>query len=280
MPLYRTKQLPVNPCSPTAIIFMDKKEKAFIEQVRHTAGATIERFGLIEAGDKILIGLSGGKDSLILTEILAYRRLYSPVPYTIVAAHIKVKNIPYLVDGAYLEKFCSKLNVEFIHDEVAFEDDRQTKSPCFFCSWSRRKRLFELSRELGCNKIATGHHADDAIETLFMNMAMHGKMSSLPACFPLFDGEIEFIRPMIQLFEDDLARYAGIQSFARLKSPCPFDHVTRRKQMRGVIESIEAIHPNAKINLFNSMSNWIPEYLPYHPSLKKDVDTKFTLDGM
>jgi tRNA(Ile)-lysidine synthase TilS/MesJ len=110
-------------------------------------------------------------------------------------------------------------------------------------------------------------------------MAMHGKMSSLPACFPLFDGELQFIRPLIQMLESDMKKYAEIQSYTQLKTPCPYDHVTRRKQFRDIIDTIEAIHPHAKINMFNAMSNWIPEYLPIHPSLKKNVDTKFKLEN-
>lgn len=257
---------------------MDKKDKVFLERIRQTTGASIERYGLIEENDHILVGLSGGKDSLILTEILAIRQRYSKIAFTITAVHIKVDNIPYLVDKNYLQEFCEKLNVPFIYREISFEDDKQSESPCYFCSWSRRKELFSIACELHCNKIATGHHADDAIETLMMNMAMHGKISSLPACFPLFDGDIFFIRPMIQLFEKDLMHYAEIQSYSKLKTPCPYDHVTRRKQFREIIEQIEILHPNSKLNLFNAMSNWIPEYLPIHTSLKKEVDTKFKLE--
>jgi tRNA(Ile)-lysidine synthase TilS/MesJ len=112
-----------------------------------------------------------------------------------------------------------------------------------------------------------------------MNMAMHGKISALPACFPLFDGELVFIRPLVQLYEKDLVTYANIQGYNKLKIPCPFDHVTRRKQFRQIIEHIETLHPNAKINIFNSMSNYVPQYIPFHPSLKKNIDTKFTLDS-
>jgi len=256
---------------------MDKKTKAYLERIRHSVGATIEKYELIEDGDTILIGLSGGKDSLILTEILALRRRYSSVKYSLVVAHIKVENIPYLVDVEYLQTFCERLNVPFVYKEIAFQEDKQTESPCFFCAWTRRKTLFNLARQYNCNKIATGHHADDAIETLFMNMAIHGKLSSLPASFPLFDGEIQFIRPLIQMFECDMIKYANIQSYSKLKAPCPYDHLTQRKQFRGIIDAIESIHPNSKINLFNSMSNWIPEYLPIHQSLIKDVDTKFKL---
>ena len=257
---------------------MTKKDVAFLERIRHTVGSSIKNFNLIVPDDKILIGLSGGKDSLILTEILALRRRYSPVPYTITAVHIKVKNIPYLVDAEYLNTFCQKLEVPFRYIEVEFEEDKQTESPCYFCSWSRRKELFRVARQIGYNKIATGHHADDAIETLFMNMAMYGKISSLPASFPLFDGEIDFIRPMIQLFEKDLLKYAEIQGYTKLKTPCPYDHITRRKQMREIIEAVEKLHPNSKVNLFNAMSNYIPEYLPIHDVLKKNIDTKFKLE--
>lgn len=241
---------------------MEKLEKRHIERVRHTIGKTISKYGLIEEGDKILIGLSGGKDSLILLETLAERRKYVPIQYELAASHIKVENVPYEINRQYLEDFCQSLNVPFIYRETKYEEDRQSESPCFFCSWTRRKELFNLSKELGCNKIATGHHLDDALETLLMNMVYHGSISSLPAKFTMFEGRIEFIRPMIEVLEEKLVEYASIKQYPKLKTECPFDYETKRKTLRKVIDQIEGIHGQAKINMFRSMSKICGEYLP------------------
>ncbi|MBK8808568.1 MAG: tRNA 2-thiocytidine(32) synthetase TtcA [Bacteroidales bacterium] len=170
-------------------------------------------------------------------------------------------NIPYEVDITYLEQFCKGLNVAFIYKEVEYVPDEK-KSPCFFCSWSRRKVFYELSKELLISKIATGHHKDDALETLFMNMIYHGTYSSLPMQFSMFDGRLQFIRPMIELPEDLLVEYAQIKQFPKLKSECIYDKMTKRKKVRAFIEELEEMNPNAKSNIFKSMSNIIPEYLP------------------
>ena len=258
---------------------LTKKEKALIERLHHAVAKTIGLFDLIQENDSILIGLSGGKDSLILTEILANRLRYSAVKYSIIAAHIKVREVSYEIDSNYLRKFCESLNITFIYKEVSLTKEIMDNNPCFPCSWSRRKELFAIARENNCNKIATGHHADDALETMLMNMAMHGRISSIPACFPLFDGEIMFIRPLIQIFEDKLRQYSQIKQYPSLKQPCPFDHLTRRKQFRAIIDSIEDLHSGSKINMYNSMSNLIKEYIPFHRTFIKEVDTKFKLDN-
>lgn len=240
---------------------MHKKEKKLIEIVRHKIGKTIAEYNLIEDGDSILVGLSGGKDSLVLLETLSERRKYVPINYNLVAVHVNVLNIPYSVDKEYLSDFCKNLNVDFIYKETEYEH-KDGKSHCFFCSWSRRKIFFELSKELNIGKVATGHHLDDAIETLFMNMVYHGSICSLPASFTMFDGRLQFIRPMIQVQESMLVEYAAISNYPKLKSVCPHDHSTKRKQMRSFIEQLQNENPQAKQNLFNSMSKIIPEYLP------------------
>jgi len=241
---------------------MNKFDKRHIEKVRHTIGKTINTNNLIEDGDRILVGLSGGKDSLILLETLAERRKYSSVKYEVFASHIKVENVPYKIYREYLEEFCKNLNVPFIYKSVEYKEDRQTESPCYFCSWTRRKELFNLSKEINCNKIATGHHLDDALETLMMNMVYHGSISSLPAKFTMFEGRIEFIRPMIETMEDLLVKYAEIREYPKLKSECPFDSKTNRKTIRNVIENLQEINGQAKINMFRSMKKICKEYLP------------------
>lgn len=241
---------------------MNKFDKRHIEKVRHSIGKTINKHRLIEENDSILLGLSGGKDSLILLETLAERRKYSKIQYTITAAHIKVENVPYKINKEYLEDFCNKLHVPFIYKSVKYTEDRQTESPCYFCSWSRRKELFNLSKEINCNKIATGHHLDDALETLMMNMVYHGSISSLPATFTMFDGRIQFIRPLIETMEKQLVTYAEIRQYPKLKSECPFDTKSKRKTIRELIEHLEEIYGQAKINMFRSMQKICTDYLP------------------
>ena len=138
-------------------------------------------YGLIEDGDHLLVGLSGGKDSLALTELLARRaRIYRP-RFTLTAVHVAMRNIPYSIDADYLRSFCEERGVPFVLREAEFDASTDTrKSPCFLCSWNRRKELFTAAHELGCNKIALGHHMDDILVTLLMNQTFQGAFSTMP----------------------------------------------------------------------------------------------------
>ena len=148
------------------------EEEKTIRRIERRFSKGVVQYGLIEEGDKILIGLSGGKDSLALVELLGKRvRIYKP-RFSVVAVHVVMKNIPYQSDTAYLKAHCEAYGVPFVQYETAFDPATDTrKSPCFLCSWNRRKALFTVAKEHGCNKIALGHHMDDLLETL-VNMVL------------------------------------------------------------------------------------------------------------
>ncbi len=141
----------------------------------------IEDYGLIDEGDRILIGLSGGKDSLALVELLGRRsRIFAP-KFSLAAAHIRMANIEYKSDSSTLRVHCERFGMEYIERETSFDpsSDRR-KTPCFLCSWYRRKALFEIAKEGNFNKIALGHHQDDLFETLLMNMTFQGSFATMP----------------------------------------------------------------------------------------------------
>lgn len=241
---------------------MDKFQKRHLEHIKHSCLQTIKRHKLIAEDDKVLIGLSGGKDSLVLTEVLAHIRRYAGFNYSLTACHIKVKDVPYEINRAYLEDFCGELQVPFLYIETSYENTESDKSPCYFCSWTRRKKFFELSQSDGYNRLATGHHMDDAIETHFMNMIYHGRSSSLPQKLTMFDGRMDIIRPFLEIDEASLAEYAAIRQFPKLKTVCPFDRESKRSATREIIEQICADFPQARINLFNAQRNSVTDYLP------------------
>ncbi|RLD46517.1 MAG: tRNA 2-thiocytidine(32) synthetase TtcA, partial [Bacteroidetes bacterium] len=130
------------------------------------------------------------------------------------------------------------------------------------CSWHRRKALFEFAKENGFRKLAFGHHMDDAVETLLINMAYHGNISSMPGKLSMFDGALDSIRPLILLTNKDTAEFARIRNYPELTAKCPYENQTFRKTARGLITELEQLHPKAKWNLFNSMGNIDQEYLP------------------
>ena len=157
----------------------------------------VMNYRLIEEGDRILVGLSGGKDSLALLELLARRsRIYKP-KFSVVAAHVVMKNIAYESDQTYLREYAESLGVPYVCYETEFDPSTDTrKSPCFLCSWNRRKALFTVAKEQGCNKIALGHHMDDILETLLMNMTFQGAFSTMPPRLVMRKFDMTIIRPM------------------------------------------------------------------------------------
>ena len=155
---------------------------------------------LISEGDHILVGLSGGKDSMILLEALAERLSAVPFDFSITAAHVEAMGIGYEINREKLASFCDRLDIPLHYRSIEPNLEKDpSKTACFICSWHRRKELFKLTKELNCNKLALGHHRNDAIETLLMNMIYHGSISSLPYTLDMFEGRIRLIRPMMDL---------------------------------------------------------------------------------
>jgi tRNA 2-thiocytidine biosynthesis protein TtcA len=238
------------------------RQKLF-EKISRKAGRTIREYGMIGEGDRVLAGLSGGKDSMILLEVLAESRRHMPFDFSLFAVHVSAANIGYRIDTEYLQEFCDGLKVPLRLEDIEVDlslDPR--KAPCFICSWSRRKKIFEMSRELDCNRVALGHHRDDAIETVLMNMIYHGSFSSLPQTLTMFDGRIRLIRPLLHIPENELSEYADLRHFKKQEKSCPYDGTTRRKEIRDLIRQIEKMSGDARRNIFGSMDNIYPEYLP------------------
>lgn len=241
-----------------------KKAKQYtIQKIRQTVGKAINQFGMIEADEHIMVAVSGGKDSLALLEIISSRRKALPIHYHIHAAHVITEDVPYQIDVDWLADFCKKLDVELhlIHTRANLHTAGK-KKPCFACSRNRRKELFKLTHELGIKKLAFGHHLDDAVETLVMNMVQHANISSIPAKLDMFDGKIQVIRPLIFLTNEEMAHYSEIMGFQSLKQECPYEDHTIRNQAREIVNQMTKINPKARINLFNSMGKIDFEYLP------------------
>lgn len=246
---------------------MTKQEQAFLKKVTGKVGKALKQFNMTHEGDKILIGVSGGKDSLITLETLAKAARISPVKFKLYAVHINATNLPYEIDRPYIETLCNDLNVEFIVKDIFVDFDSKAKelkekNNCFICSWNRRKTIFSIAEELGCNKIALGHHMDDAAQTLLMNMAFQGSICSIPAKLDMFNGKIQIIRPLILTPEKDLVKYAKIRNFTLEKELCPYEDESRRKDVRNIIKQLNDMYPHAVNNIYNSMSNIMEDYLP------------------
>lgn len=238
------------------------KNEKYCETVRKTVGKAVNRYGLINGGDRVAVALSGGKDSFVLLETLADRRRFIPVHYDVLAVHVKIENIPYEMDRDFFESLCAKLEVPFQYRTMRVPVEGEELSPCFLCSWHRRKELFRFAAEERCNRIAFGHHMDDSIETLVLNMVYQGSISTMPPKLSMFKGEFDIIRPLMLLSDYEVARYAKIRGFPGQKADCPYGADSKREEIRTLLKQVYRMHRGAKKNLFRSMQNVQREYLP------------------
>lgn len=229
-------------------------------------------YDLISDGDKVLIGLSGGKDSLALVKLLGQRARISRPQFSVVALHVRMKEISYETDTTYLETFCRESGVEFVCETVSIgseesakegseesvkEDSvrkRKQKTPCFLCSWNRRKTLFQKAQELGCNKIALGHHRDDIIHTTMLNLFFQGQFSTMPAKLKMRKMPITIIRPLCLMDESDIAAYAKNNEFQKQVKLCPHEHESNRTTMADLFGKIEEINPEARYNVMHALN--------------------------
>ena len=212
----------------------------------------VVKYRLIEDGDKILIALSGGKDSLALLELLARRSRILKPKFAVIAVHVGMTNIPYQSDLEYLKGYSEDLGVPFVHYETFFDLSTDT----------RRKALFTVAKEQGCNKIALGHHMDDILETLLMNITFQGAFSTMPPKLVMRKFEMTIIRPMCLVHEADLIEMARILGFRKQIKNCPYESLSNRSNMKDVLYSLEKMNPEARYSLWRSMTNIQEELLP------------------
>ena len=172
-------------------------------------------------------------------------------------------NIPYKTNLDFLKEFCNGLGVELHIVESSFDASTDTrKSPCFLCSWNRRKALFTLAQELDCNKIALGHNMDDFIETMLMNITFQGAFSAMAPVMQMERFPIAIIRPLCLVNENNVEAYAIESSFPAQIKNCPFENESNRKAMKDLLAHLESLNPDARYNLWGSMSNIQPDLLP------------------
>lgn len=196
----------------------------------------IQEYKMIEPGDRICVGVSGGKDSVALTVGLAYLRRYLNIPFEVVAVSLDPQFGGKATDYAPLEELFAKLEVPFeirrSNIGAVVFDVRKEPNPCALCAKMRRGLLHDTAKELGCNKVALGHHLDDAIETFYMNLWGEGRLGCFSPVTYLSRKDLTMIRPMILATESDVRRAVKHESLPVVKSTCPADGATRRQEMK------------------------------------------------
>lgn len=217
----------------------------------------ITEYSLIKDGDKIAVGVSGGKDSVTLLELLAKFRRFSPQKFELIAISVDLRfnNTP--TDFSKIQRLCQELEVPY-HivstdiAEVVF-NVRKEENPCALCSKMRKGALNDKAHELGCNKVALGHHADDLVDTFIMSMLFEGRLSTFAPKSYLSKTELTLIRPMLFLGEADIIGYS--KHLPIVKSSCPANKNTRRESVKNMIKLMGKEVNNVREMLFSALTH-------------------------
>ena len=215
----------------------------------------IDDYHMIEAGDRIAVGVSGGKDSLTLLTVLAALRAYYPKPFELEALSIDMGLGG--MDFAPVEALCRKLDVPFTlrHTEIGkiIFDYRKEKNPCSMCAKMRRGALNDLISEHGFNKVALGHHFDDAVETMLMSLLYEGRIGCFEPVTYLSRTGVTQIRPMLYVGEQAIEHFAARMQLPVVHNTCPADKHTKRQEIKELIVTLQAQYPDLKTKIFGAM---------------------------
>ena len=230
------------------------------ESIRRLAGRAIGDFGLITEGDRILVALSGGKDSWTLLHVLDQLRKRAPVTFSLVAVtvHPGFPGFRTEIIEAYLREhgYEHRIVQAPVHD-LLLRKLSPDETPCALCSRIKRGVLYTQAAELGCTRIALGHHRDDFIETLLLNQFYNGKIKAMAPLLRADDGKNIVIRPLVYVPEDDIVRYAGEAGFPVTCCACPAcgDPDQKRVQIKKMLAGLEEAHPGIKASLLASLGH-------------------------
>jgi len=223
-------------------------------------GKAIADYDMLSEGDKIAVAVSGGKDSLTLLRLLHDRKSFVPIKYELLAVYIDLG-----YPGQHpkiLAKYFESLGINYHIEKVDILKGKTRKDiSCFWCSWNRRKALFEAADRFGCNKVALGHHKDDIIETILLNLFFHGEISAMSPKQELFKGKIVIIRPLAYVEEDMIKRFTKISGFPIEKCVCPNSLTSNRRKIAGIIKDLKKVCPDVKTNIFRSLKRIKEDYL-------------------
>jgi len=232
--------------------------------LNRSLGKALHQYKMIVDGDRIAVGLSGGKDSLTLLWMLSERRCRTPINYDIVAIYVD----PGFEDGfaEALKSYCRdleiNLTVKYSDCGIVAHGPENRENPCFLCSRLRRKLLFETADALGCRKLALGHNKDDVIETLFLNICYGGEISTMLPYQTFFKGHFVIIRPLAFCDETSIQKFVIEKKFPVFDNPCPSANVSKRREIKILLNQLYRSNQKIRGNIFRAMYNVRKEYLP------------------
>jgi tRNA 2-thiocytidine biosynthesis protein TtcA len=259
------------PLHDQAILDTKRAEKVAYEnnklekRLARLTGQAIMDFNMIEEGDKVMVCLSGGKDSYAMLDVLGKLRERAPIHFDLVAVNLDQKQPGF--PAHILPEYLTKLGVPF-HIEtqdtytIVKRNIPEGKTMCSLCSRLRRAILYRVATELGATKIALGHHRDDILATFFLNMFYGGKLKAMPPKLQSDDGKHIVIRPLAYVKEADLIRYAEVKQFPIIPcNLCGSQENLKRKEMTAMLRAWEKSHPGRVENAFNALTRVVPSHL-------------------
>jgi len=226
-----------------------------IKRVLSFTRRAVDDYEMIKAGDKIAVGVSGGKDSLTLLCALAELRRFYPQPFELVAISVDMGLEG--MDFSAVGELCRRLEVPFhtVPTQISkiIFDVRKEKNPCSLCAKMRRGALHTAAVELGCNKVALGHHFDDVVETFMLNLFFEGRLGCFQPVTYLSRMNIHLIRPMIYMPEKDVRYFASKSALPVVSSTCPADGETEREEMKKLLSSLERQNKGLRYRIFGAI---------------------------
>lgn len=237
----------------------DEERDQLERRLAKDVGRAIGEFSMIEAGDKVMVAISGGKDSYTMLHLLRRFQKAAPIDFELVAVNLDQGHPGYPVDTLR-----SYLVAEGYPHQIVYEDTYavvtskipEGKTYCSLCSRLRRGILYTLAQDLGCTKIALGHHRDDVLATLMLNLVFAGQLKAMPPKLKSDDGRNTVIRPLVYAAEDTIARFAELQGFPILPCDlCGSQENLQRKQMQRLLNDMEANNPGTKVSMLAALRN-------------------------
>ena len=228
-----------------------------LQRVLSEVRKAVDDYHMIAEGDKIAVGISGGKDSLTLLYALSSLRRFYPHPFDLVAVTVDLGFAN--LDLTEIKKLCEKLEVPYTVvktqiGQIIFEQ-RQENNPCALCAKMRKGALNEAMKQLGCNKIAYAHHMDDVVETMMLSLLSEGRFHTFSPVTYLDDTGLTVIRPLIYMKEADVIGFVRKYEVPVVKSPCPADGHTKREYVKQLLKQLNTENPGVKQRMFTAIQN-------------------------
>lgn len=241
-----------------------RQQSVLTSDVNQRIGRAMHMYDMLRHGDRVLVAVSGGVDSLVLAWLLDTWRRKAPIDYELLAIHLDMGFADARSDcsvALQLDRLAVPYRIERTDFGARALAAENGKSACYHCSRQRRTRLFELARERNMTKIAFGHHKDDILETFFLNLLYSGNISTMVPKQELFGGNLSIIRPLAFIEKEEILQIADRLALKPVKNPCGLDGSSKRQEVRKMLASLYQVNPKAKANMFAALGNIRHEYL-------------------